>query len=177
MWWLFLDITLFYFAIEMIDDEKVKSSVELNIPGELTHFLNPIYSFKHVDDEEWFYKFSISVMKSISWCVERQMTPETDEVEYLYIELQTMEFYGVWPVLTPLWTLFIKQSILTANKSWSDWYLSALHGFIVSDNLDQPQMSLHMLLDWFIRICHYNIHYNACVSSQSSFLFVLIWEW
>ncbi|KAJ4888966.1 Uncharacterized protein Rs2_28714 [Raphanus sativus] len=34
------------------NDEKVKSSVELNIPGELTHFLNPIYSFKHVDDEE-----------------------------------------------------------------------------------------------------------------------------
>lgn len=57
MWWLFLDIALFYFAIEMIDDEKVESSVELNIPGELTHFLNPIYSFKHVDDEEWFYKF------------------------------------------------------------------------------------------------------------------------
>ncbi|KAF8084762.1 hypothetical protein N665_0703s0017 [Sinapis alba] len=32
--------------------EKVESSMELNIPGELTHFLNPIYSFKHVDDEE-----------------------------------------------------------------------------------------------------------------------------
>ena len=36
----------------MIDDEKVESSMELNIPGELGHFLNPVYSFKHVDDEE-----------------------------------------------------------------------------------------------------------------------------
>lgn len=34
------------------NDEKVESSMELNIPGELGHFLNPVYSFKHVDDEE-----------------------------------------------------------------------------------------------------------------------------
>ncbi|KAL0702857.1 hypothetical protein Bca4012_058979 [Brassica carinata] len=33
-------------------DEKVERSMELNIPGELGHFLNPIYSFKHVDDDE-----------------------------------------------------------------------------------------------------------------------------
>lgn len=39
------------------NDEKVESSMELNIPGELGHFLNPIYSFKHVNDEDWFYKF------------------------------------------------------------------------------------------------------------------------
>ncbi|KAJ0254229.1 hypothetical protein HA466_0107640 [Hirschfeldia incana] len=34
------------------NDDKVERSMELNIPGELTHFLNPIYSFKHVDDED-----------------------------------------------------------------------------------------------------------------------------
>lgn len=39
------------------NDEKVESSMELNIPGELGHFLNPVYSFEHVDDEDWFYKF------------------------------------------------------------------------------------------------------------------------
>lgn len=57
MWWLFSWYNLIFLAIEMIDDEKVESSMELNIPGELGHFLNPIYSFKHVDDEDWFYKF------------------------------------------------------------------------------------------------------------------------
>lgn len=57
MWWLFSWYNIVFLAIEMIDDEKVESRMELNIPGELGHFLNPVYSFKHVDDEDWFYKF------------------------------------------------------------------------------------------------------------------------
>lgn len=53
-------------------------------------------------------------MKSISWCVERQMIPETDEVKYLYIQLQTMEFYGVWPVFNAF-VNFIYKAIINHN--------------------------------------------------------------
>lgn len=57
---------------------------------------------------------SSSVMKSISWCLERQMIPETDEVKYLYIQLQTMEFYGVWTVFN-VFVNFIYKAIINHN--------------------------------------------------------------